>query len=101
LALRAAQPADEADSGRKSLRLSRPSRLIRRLVSPQVRDFSTMDDIESKYALLGLTDEARARLVQLGLMAKLPQEERRRIVIETVIVQDGDRTVVEREERSA
>jgi len=32
LALRAAQPADEADFGRKSLRLSRPSRLIRRPV---------------------------------------------------------------------
>ena len=38
LALRAAQPADEADSGRKSLRLSRPSRLIRRPVGQLSND---------------------------------------------------------------
>lgn len=70
-------------------------------VNPQIRYLSAMDDIESKYVLLGLTEEARTRLAQLGCMTDRPQEKRARIIVETVVVQDGERIVIEREERSA
>jgi hypothetical protein len=40
-----AQPADEADSGRTSLRLCRPSRLIRRPVSLKGQDPSYVREL--------------------------------------------------------
>lgn len=60
-----------------------------------------MNDIESQYALFGLTEDNRRRLTQLMQLAAPPDPSAHRIVVETVIVQDGARTVIEREERSA
>lgn len=60
-----------------------------------------MNNIEEKYTLFGLTEDSRARLTQLAQLASPPIPNEHRIVVETVVVQDGDRIVVEREERSA
>lgn len=60
-----------------------------------------MDTIDEKYALLGLTEDSRARLSQLAKLASPPPANHRRIVVETVVIREGDRVVVGREERSA
>ncbi len=60
-----------------------------------------MDDLDTRYALFGLTEDDRRRLTELTQLASPPNVSLRRIVVETVIVQDGDCTVIEREERSA
>lgn len=60
-----------------------------------------MNDIESRYALLGLTEDNRRRLTHLTELALPLDATKHRIVVETVIIQDGNRTVIEREERSA
>ena len=60
-----------------------------------------MNDIETQYAFFGLTEDNRRRLMQLTQLASPPDANALRIVVETVIVQDGDRTVIEREERNA
>ena len=62
---------------------------------------TAMDDIEGKYALLGLTEETRACLMELRRMNDQPQRLHTRLVVETVVLQDGQKTVIEREERSA
>ena len=59
-----------------------------------------MDDLEVKYALFGLTEEARQRLVQLAQFQRTGDDRMHRVVVETVIVQDGNRRVIDREERS-
>jgi hypothetical protein len=60
-----------------------------------------MNDIETRYALFNLTEDNRRRLMQLLQLAAPPDPSEHRIVVETVIVHDGARTVIEREERSA
>ena len=60
-----------------------------------------MDNIDDTYALLGLTDEVRARLVHLTNLGQPSTAERSRIVVETVVIEDGARKVIEREERGA
>ena len=60
-----------------------------------------MDDIERAYVLLGLSDEERARLNRLTQLANPTQGPHRRIVVETIVIEGGARTVVDREERSA
>lgn len=60
-----------------------------------------MNEIEDKYALFNLTEDERSRLVQLAQFALPPIQNERHIVVETVVVQGGDRTVIKREERSA
>ena len=59
----------------------------------------TMNSIEDTYALLGLTEDVRSRIVQLTQLAQGSSVERQRIVVETVVVKDGARKVIEREER--
>jgi hypothetical protein len=60
-----------------------------------------MNDIETRYALFGLTEDDRHRITQLTQLASSRDAKPQRIVVETVILQDGDRTLIEREERSA
>lgn len=60
-----------------------------------------MDNIEAQYALFGLTEDNRRRLVQLTQLASPGDQDARSIIIETVLVQDGYCTVIETEERSA
>jgi hypothetical protein len=60
-----------------------------------------MENIDEAYALLGLTTDVRARLVHLATMAQGTSVERSRIVVETVVVDNGDRKVIEREEHGA
>jgi len=73
LALRAAQPADEADSGRKSLRLSRSSRLIRRPdnqhhnllhIHAKYAEYEASISIEDGEILAGKLPRKQLRLVQ-------------------------------------
>ncbi|HAP38969.1 MAG TPA: hypothetical protein DCQ94_04330 [Nitrospira sp.] len=60
-----------------------------------------MTDIEQKYSQFGLTEDTRTKLVQLTKLASLSTVQQRRIVVETVVVQDGNRMVIDKEERSA
>ncbi|MBO3707758.1 MAG: hypothetical protein J5X21_15345 [Candidatus Accumulibacter sp.] len=60
-----------------------------------------MTDIEQKYSLFGLTEDTRTKLVQLTKLASLSTVQQRRVVVETVVVQDGNRMVIDKEERSA
>lgn len=60
-----------------------------------------MTEIEKKYSLFGLTEDTRTKLVQLTTLASLLTVQRRRIVVETVVVRDGNRMVIDKEERSA
>lgn len=62
---------------------------------------SRMNNIDDTYALLGLTDEVRARFVHLTNLGQPNAAQRSRIVVETVVIEDGARKVIEREERSA
>jgi len=59
-----------------------------------------MDTIDEKYALLGLTEDSRTKLSQLAKLASPPSANQRRIVVETVVIREGDRVVVGREEHS-
>jgi hypothetical protein len=58
-----------------------------------------MSDLEDKYALFALTEDMRKRLVQLAQLHALGKDMTNRVVVEIVVVQHGDRTVIEREER--
>ena len=58
-----------------------------------------MNDINDKYARFALTEDARQRLVQLAQLQKLANDTAQRIVVETVIIQHGNRTGFQREER--
>lgn len=60
-----------------------------------------MTDIEETYALLGLTEDKRSQLVQLAQLASLSTVKLHCVVVETVVVHDGDRVVIEKEERNA
>lgn len=60
-----------------------------------------MIDIEQKYSLFHLTEDTRTRIVQLAKLASLSTVQQRRMVVETVVVQDGKRMVIDKEERSA
>jgi hypothetical protein len=60
-----------------------------------------MNDIELKYALFGLTEDVRRRLVQLKQLSSPLKDNNRLVVVETVIVQGGERTVIDREEQNA
>ncbi len=62
---------------------------------------SPMDNIDDTYALLGLTEEIRDRLVNLANLGRPSTAELSRVVVETVVIEDGARKVIEREERSA
>ena len=58
-----------------------------------------MHTIDDTYALLGLTAEVRAQLTELTKLAQGTSLERPRIVVETVVVEDGARKIIDREER--
>lgn len=60
-----------------------------------------MTDLEKKYSLFGLTENTQTRLTQLASLGSLSTIQQRRIVVETVVVQDGNRIVIDKEERSA
>ena len=57
-----------------------------------------MNDVEEKYALFGLTKEVRDRLVKLSELQTPLESPSRRLVVETVVIQDGARTVIRKEE---
>jgi hypothetical protein len=60
-----------------------------------------MNEIDARYAAFCLTEENRQRLVDLPKPApSLPASSSFRVVVETIIVQHGDRTVVCSEEHS-
>ena len=58
-----------------------------------------MQTIEDTYALLGLTEEVRAQLTELTKLAQGASLQRQRIVVETVVIEDGARKIIDREER--
>lgn len=58
-----------------------------------------MNDLEDKYALFALTEDTRQRLAQLAQLQLLANNTTHRIVVETIVVQHGHRTVIHREER--
>jgi len=60
-----------------------------------------MTDNEEKYVLLGLTEDKRSQLVHLAQLALLSTVKTNRVIVETVVVHDGDRVVIAKEERSA
>ena len=68
-------------------------------VRPHVQQGARMNDTEDKYALFGLTEEVRKRLVQLADLRPPPEPDARRLIVETVIVHDGARTTIRREEQ--
>jgi hypothetical protein len=58
-----------------------------------------MNDLEFKYAQFGLSEEMRKRFVELAQLQTFGKDIANRVIVETVVVQQGDRTVVNREER--
>jgi hypothetical protein len=58
-----------------------------------------MNDIEDKYARFALTEHMRQHLVELAQFQSIGKETTNRVIVETVVVQHGDRTVIDREER--
>ncbi|MBK9948791.1 MAG: hypothetical protein IPP12_16610 [Nitrospira sp.] len=58
-----------------------------------------MNDIAGKYAKFGLTAEVRHQLVQLSTLRPPTDGATPRLLVETVIIQDGNRTIVNKEER--
>ncbi|NOS83364.1 MAG: hypothetical protein HOP32_17465 [Nitrospira sp.] len=58
-----------------------------------------MTEIEDKYALFALSDDMRKHLVELAQVQTFGKETPKRVIMETVVVQHGDRTVIDREER--
>ncbi len=58
-----------------------------------------MNDLEDKYSQFGLSDDMRKRLVDLAQLQDLGKVHAERVVVETVVVQHGDRTTIKREER--
>jgi len=70
-------------------------------VSPQMVKGEYVNEIETKYALFGLTEDVRHRLIQLTQLSSQQRGNERLVIVETVIVQDGERTVIDREEQNA
>lgn len=60
-----------------------------------------MNDIEAKFALFGLTEDVRRRLVHLEQLSLQPKDNDCFVVVETVIVQDGKRTIIGRDKQNA
>lgn len=58
-----------------------------------------MNDFEDKYALFALSEDIRKHLDQLARFQTLGKETTNRVVVETVVIQHGDRTIIDREER--
>ncbi|MEP6889306.1 MAG: hypothetical protein ABI955_01260 [Nitrospirota bacterium] len=58
-----------------------------------------MNDIEDKYAQFGLTEEVRQRLVQLSALRPPTDVATPLLIVETVIIQGGNRTIVSKEEQ--
>jgi hypothetical protein len=60
-----------------------------------------MPDIEGKYELFQLNNELREHLRQLSDSHFPFSTSRNRIVVETVVVENGERTIVRKEEQDA
>ena len=58
-----------------------------------------MNEIEDKYALFALSEDMRKHLVELAQVQTFGKEAAKRVIVETVVVQHGDQTVIDREER--
>ena len=60
-----------------------------------------MSDLASKLQLLGLTDEHRLKLGELARLSDIATTQSLSFVVETVIVSEGQREVIHREETIA
>lgn len=58
-----------------------------------------MNEIEDKYVLFALSEDMRKHLVELAHVQTFGKETPKRVIVETVVVQHGNRTVLDREER--
>lgn len=82
------------------MHLAYQQRLLR--IASEVSTYSKlrqMDDIEHKYAHFELTEVGRQRLLHLAQFQSTGKEQKPRVIVVTVVVQDGNRTIIEREVR--